>query len=578
MMFKGNKRFIITTLVLWVACLSWAQGLYIGGHKAVRDVLYSKWLCSIPKEYFGSDWTAQLVFDSTCTRATFNGVSIQNGAVVTFDSIAAGKEYSFSVLYQGATQKGKIAFTWLPVMELNGSFGNEYAEGTISLSEPDGTVNDEMRAKLKWRGGITNLPGKQKRNYSIKFLDENGEKMDRKFFDLRKDNHWKLDAGQVDLLRVRNRVCTDLWLDMSTKPWYAEYEPKAINGSRGKTVELILNKRYHGIYHLIEPVDRKQLKLMKHDTINNVFHGQLWYNKSWCRTGTMGRPVAWDNNSPKWDSIYVEYPDFEEVHPTDWSTLANAVNFAYTASSNHNIRALEDSLGYYFDMPVMIDYFIFIVAIQALDNESKNIMYSCYDKTLDPRLLMTPWDLDVSVGAKLYSSWGDDQVSPERFITWISHVPMYNMYFNSRYFTRKIKRRYWELRKTYLDTDSLINRFQRVVDELEECGAAAREEKRWSKNIDIESRVLDISAEMEYVADWIRRRMNYIDLNIFPPVAVIPGDVNDDGEVNISDISVLIDLLLSGHISEDIRPRADVNGDGEVNITDVSDIIDYLLS
>ena len=226
----------------------------------------------------------------------------------------------------------------------------------------------------------------------------------------------------------------------------------------------------------------------------------------------------------------------------------------------------------------MIDYFIFIVAIQALDNESKNIMYSCYDKTLDPRLLMTPWDLDVSVGAKLYSSWGDDQVSPERFITWISHVPMYNMYFNSRYFTRKIKRRYWELRKTYLDTDSLINRFQRVVDELEECGAAAREEKRWSKNIDIESRVLDISAEMEYVADWIRRRMNYIDLNIFPPVAVIPGDVNDDGEVNISDISVLIDLLLSGHISEDIRPRADVNGDGEVNITDVSDIIDYLLS
>ena len=577
-MFKGNKRFIITILVLWVACFTWAQGLYVGGHKAVRDILYSKWLVSIPKEYFGTDWTVQLDFDSTCTRATFNGVSIQNGAVVTFDSIAAGKEYSFSVFYQGATHKGKIAFTWLPVMELNGNFGNDYAEGTISLSEPDGTSNDEMRAKLKWRGGITNLPGKQKRNYSIKFLDENGDKMDRKLLGMRKDNHWKLDAAQMDLLRVRNRVSADLWLDMSVKPWYAEYEPKAINGSRGKTVELILNKRYHGIYHLIEPVDRKQLKLVKHDTIDNVFHGQLWYNKSWCRTGTMSDPVAYNNNSPKWDSIYVEYPDFEEVHPTDWSTLADAVNFAYTTNKTHNIRLFQDSLGYYFDLPVLIDYFIFIVAIQALDNESKNIMYSSYDKTLDSRVSMTPWDLDVSFGSKLYASWDDNKVGPERYVNWVSHVPMFNMFHNSRYLLRQIRKRYWNLRENYLDTDSLINRFQRVVDDLEGCGASSREEKRWSQNIDIERRVLDISEEMDYVADWIRRRMAFVDSEIFPPVVDLPGDVNDDGEVNISDIGVLIDLILGGTVSEEIRPRADVNCDGEVNITDVSDVIDYLLS
>lgn len=576
-MYRKNKRFIITILVLWVSCIAWAQGLYVGGHKAVRDILYNRWLVSIPKESFGSDWTTQLTFDSSCTRATFNNVSIQNGATVTFDSIAAEKGYSFSVFYQGATLRGKIIFTWLPVMELKGNFGNDYTAGTVSISEPDGTSNDDMSAKLKWRGGITNLPGKQKHNYSIKFLDENGDKMDRRLLGMRKDNHWKLDAGQVDLLRVRNRVSTDLWLDMSVAPWYADAEPKVVNGSHGKTVEMILNDRYFGIYHLIEPVDRKQLKLVKHDTIDNVFHGQLWYNKSWCRTGTMGQPVAWDNNSPKWDSIYVEYPDFEEVHPTDWSTLANAVNFAYTTSTTHNVRAFEDSLGYYFDLPVLMDYFIFIVAIQALDNESKNIMYSCYDKTIDPRVMMTPWDLDVSFGAKLYSTWDESRVGPERYIYWISNVPMYNMYYNSRYFYRKLRKRYWELRKTYLDTDSLINRFRSVVNELEESGASVREERRWSQSIDIDRRVLDISAEMDYVEDWIRRRLAYVDLDIFPPVPDIPGDVNDDGEVNISDVSILIDVMLGADVSEEISSRVDVNGDGEVNISDISDIIDYIL-
>lgn len=577
-MSRNFKQLVIILIMLWATSSSWAQGLYIGGHKAVRDILYSQWLCSIPKEYFGTDWTVQLDFDSTCTRATFNGVSIRNGAVVTFDSIAPGKGYSFSVVYKGRTHKGKIQFTWLPVMELNGTFGNDYAEGTVSISESDGTSNDEMSAKLKWRGGLTNLPGKQKRNYSIKFLDENGDKMDRKLLDMRKDNHWKLDAGQVDLLRVRNRVCTDLWLDMAVKPWYAELEPKAINGSRGKAVEVILNERYHGIYHLIEPVDRKQLKLVKHDTINNEFHGQLWYNKAWCRTGTMSSPVAYDNNSPKWDSIYVEYPDFEEVNPTDWSTLANAVNFAYNTNRTHDIKTFEDSLGYYFDLPVFIDYFIFIAALQIRDNESKNIMYSAYDKTLDPRVMLTPWDLDVSVGAKLYATWTEDKYMPESDLSWISNVPMFNMYHNSKSLQRKIRKRYWELRRTYFVTDSLVERFQRVVDELEACGAAGREERRWSQNADIGGRVLDLSGEMEYVEDWIRRRMAYVDEFIFPPVEILPGDVNDDGEVNISDISEIIDLMLGEPVTdEDLKARADVNGDGEVNISDISDLIDLLL-
>ena len=53
------------------------------------------------------------------------------------------------------------------------------------------------------------------------------------------------------------------------------------------------------------------------------------------------------------------------------------------------------------------------------------------------------------------------------------------------------------------------------------------------------------------------------------------GDVNGDGEVNISDVTTLIDMLLSG---DSASPAADVNGDKEVSIGDVTTLIDILLS
>jgi len=54
-----------------------------------------------------------------------------------------------------------------------------------------------------------------------------------------------------------------------------------------------------------------------------------------------------------------------------------------------------------------------------------------------------------------------------------------------------------------------------------------------------------------------------------------PGDVDSDGRLNISDVTALIDILLSGETS---NMEADVDGDGLVNITDVTVLIDKLLN
>ena len=52
------------------------------------------------------------------------------------------------------------------------------------------------------------------------------------------------------------------------------------------------------------------------------------------------------------------------------------------------------------------------------------------------------------------------------------------------------------------------------------------------------------------------------------------GDVNGDGEVNIADINVVIDIILDGN---GFTAATDVNGDGEINIADINAIIDIIL-
>ena len=51
------------------------------------------------------------------------------------------------------------------------------------------------------------------------------------------------------------------------------------------------------------------------------------------------------------------------------------------------------------------------------------------------------------------------------------------------------------------------------------------------------------------------------------------GDINEDGEVDVTDVVELIDMVLAG--SND--PAGDINGDGEVDVTDIVELIDIVL-
>lgn len=261
----------------------------------------------------------------------------------------------------------------LPIIHLKGEFGYDYQEGEVIISEDNNTTT--YKAKIKWRGGTTNTPDKHKRNYKIKLSE------DASLFGLRTDNNWILDAGQADVFRLRNRIATELWNDMASKPYYYDQEPDALTGVRGKVVEVYLNDEYRGIYCLTEAMDRKQLKLKKFDKKTGEIHGGLWKSEGYGNALMYDAP-PYDNKQEKWGIFEVKYPDLDDLESTDYSTLYNAINFVATSTDEEFSTHVEE----YFDMPVVIDYYIFLHVLNAFDNTGKNMFWAVYDKEIDKKI------------------------------------------------------------------------------------------------------------------------------------------------------------------------------------------------
>ena len=62
------------------------------------------------------------------------------------------------------------------------------------------------------------------------------------------------------------------------------------------------------------------------------------------------------------------------------------------------------------------------------------------------------------------------------------------------------------------------------------------------------------------------------------PTDLLRGDLNGNGKLDISDVTAMIDVLLSGTTDVAMQPAADVDGNGSISISDVTTLIDLILS
>ena len=509
-------NYLLFLLVCLVTSIPSFAQFTINGRSVIYDKVSDTYMVSIPENAFGTDYEASIALDAT---AGWSNLSIEGTDIAdnyTFKQVEGNKIYKIHAQEGDKEINTQLTFTFLPLLVMEGTFGYDYAQGNISLLSPEAAEPTNSFAKVKWRGGTTNTADKHKRNYKIKTLNEKGKKQEISLLGMREDNNWILDAGQIDLFRLRNRIATEIWNDFATKPYYASKEPKAKSGVTGKVVEVILNNEYRGIYSLTETMDRKELKLKKYDDKNQEFHGQLWKVSSWDKATFWDIDKDYDNTQETWHAFETKYPDIEDVNPTDYSPLYEAIDFV----ANSNDEAFKKEVGDYFDIPVLIDYQLFQETLKPVDNNGKNMFWGIYDVAKSKKLTLAIWDLDASVGQFWQCS---TPLHPNRVFpnTDLGVKDGFNLYhrlssLNVDNYNEKVANRYHELRKTYFSEENLISRYQGYYDMLVKSGAASREETKWSEDSDIGGYPLNFKSEIEYIKNWIINRLNYLDTNQFP--------------------------------------------------------------
>ena len=571
-------------VVLFLCCVmclnhveTCAQILF-NGKKAAIDNLKGTWLLSVPQAAFGTDYEMTVALTDSLTQCVIDGDTVTD--CYTFHDIQPGATYHLWARMDSDTITANIQFTYWPVIQIYGTYAKvPYYKGSVVYTHPDSACQDTINSRVRWAGSSTAGPSRLKHNFHLKFYNEDWTKKNMSFFGLRSDFHWRLDAGQIDFSRVRNRVCKDIWADFATPPYYASYEPKTPRSYvRGDFVEVFLNDEYMGIYSLNEHMDRQQLKLKQYDYETGEFHGGLWKPMSRTVTTLFSSLPTITANKKTWDQFYVKYPNIDDVNPTNFQTLYNAIDFAMNSSS----EVFLDSAKYYFDIPVFRDYYLFTLLLQAPDNVGKNLYYACHDVATDKRLTIAVWDLDCTQG-QFWSNLGSDyhsyKVGPEddfRTNHLGDHVVFRRLWETDKSFHGLATERYWELRNTLFNPDSIVARYKAYFDEMKRCGADQREIARWSRCLDLGGRPLNFDTELDYLTDWWTRHIAYLDANVFIPYPM--GDLNFDYQVTIRDVSLLIDYLLGADESVFNSKRADLNGDDSISIKDLTQIIDILLT
>ena len=586
-----KAELLLLSMLLCNALASVAQ-LSIGGTRPVYDKISKTYMLTLPEEAFGAAYVAPVVLDDGITEVKINGQDVTDA--VTFPVINATVNYSFVFKKNGTLTQSTIHFTYLPIMCITGTFSNSYVEAPVEITMPDGQGAQVYRARIKQAGASTNGQWIHKRNYHVKFIDEDGEKKDVSFFGLRNDNHWRLDAGTRDMIRFRNYAANGLWADFGTKLYYADQQPKARSYIRGSHVEVFMNGNYHGFYNFSEYLDRKQMKLKKYaevevpnedgtgSTLQGVFHGLMWKSTG-CNSQSLfvNDNAVCNNTQASWSAWSLEYPEIDDVCPTDYSVLVNAVRFVAYSDDLTFAEQVEE----YFDLPVLADYYMFISVVFGIDNAGNNMVLACYDSAVDKKITLAVWDLDATVGQHYLDIEGyyhADVIQPENELEDVptnmcalANNNLFNRIKRLPQFRRMVVNRYWQLRETILQPDSLVARYCAIYQRLDSCGALDREAGRWYDINDIGHLYLDFDGELQYLCDWLRRRIAYLDTHTF---ACRRGDVNNDGDVNIADVTTLINYLLSNGTAETVdQVNSDVNADNQIAIGDVTSLINLVL-
>ena len=372
----------------------------------------------------------------------------------------------------------------------------DYQHRTNPLSE---TVKYHCQYRI--RGGSASTY--EKKSFAVKLVNEDGTDLNANILGIREENSWILDAMAIDRIRMRNRICFDVWNDLSHVPYETKYENR--NGTKGVFVEVFINGNYNGLYCMTDKIDRKLLGLKKAkvgDDGSVELRGLLYKGINWKSGHNLLSYTDDDVNNATWNAWELQYPeDYPSINT--WQPLMNLIDFCSSKTSNDVfVSGYQD----YFYTDNLQDYYVFILAMNVGDNAYKNTFLSVVNIGQGHRYLLTPWDMDMSLGGNYNGDYYDEFSTLDRF----NKIAPFNRLIVQDIdgFRYVLFNRWAELSETLFSIEEFNRRLDAYADMFVASGAWERERNKWNGNpVPLKE---SLAEELLYVKDWYKRNHAYL--------------------------------------------------------------------
>ena len=466
----------------------------------------------------------------------------------------------------------------------NGDGQLNYAD---TVAHPGQHIDYEGHIALRYRGN-SSFSNSDKKPYSFRTLEKSLNESDKKkkvdILGMGKDNNWALMAPYADKSLIRDLITFEL-----ARPWM-EYVPE------GRLCEMYLDGIYYGVYVLSEVVSKGKTRLNlddpgeEGDTITGGYIMEVD-----CDEGVTHKskyhPVAINGYVLDDHDIFFQYksPDYEDMTEAQVNYINSAIDAMEDCFASPNYRDPVDGYRKYIDPDNFVDYQLFMELCHNVDAYRLSGKFFKRRDSEDPRFKMVLWDTNLGYGvAKYLGGYKTDTWMYQNNNTmYLAHetylIPFWWYKLNrDEYYWTKRNARWVEMRESNLSKKRIWATIDSLVDVVKSHGAEARNSQAWPRWGEYVWPIYYISTdyddEIAYIKEWLVSRLKWLDNKMGYEEPFLYGDVNDDGEIGIADVTKLIDVLLSGDFDDDLQKRADLNNDGEITISDLSTLIDYILN
>lgn len=430
--------------------------------------------CGQSHEHKWSEWEPYI--DATCYVAGQEKSTCECGEVryreipVTHDFVYVEKDIAHGkTVYQcsicGTKKEEKITYEDLgmPIVFFDGSLDGISTKNrvTVDVSYESAESSFNAKASLKVQGATSaNYP---KKNYSVKFLDEDGDKLKITIRDeWGAHSKYCLKANYIDYSQARNVVSAKLYGQIAKTRAKDDVISTLTNGGAidGFPCAVYLNGEFLGLYTFNTPKDEYVLGMNAEDAHQAMLMAASYTDQTKLRAPIEG---AVDGSG-----FEIEYCSTEDTEGAGWVT--ESFNAVIAFLNENDGVAFREGLPEYVDVERAIDQMLLIYAIDASDNKAKNTMWVTYDGKL---WIPSPYDLDSTFGLE----WNGESFNEPGAVE--PGYP-YNVLWEklNLYFADEVRERWAQLRSGPLSVDNIRATFDAFLSLIPDDVRAA-ESARW---------------------------------------------------------------------------------------------------